>query len=86
MDTNTLQYRYRLRLDEQSTQDPIEQTYEIRIECVDGFSNKEPISYQLLVIPDKKPTIKITEPNRDLRVTHLSEVVIKTDIGDDFGL
>ncbi len=35
---------------------------------------------------DKKPTIKITEPNRDLRVTQLSEVVIKTDIGDDFGL
>ena len=86
LDTNTLQYRYRLRLDELGTKDPSEQTYEIRIECVDGFSNKEPITYQILVIPDKKPTITITEPNRDLRVTQLSEVVIKTNVGDDFGL
>merc|ERR1712072_391828 len=86
LDTNTLQYRYRLRLDELGTKDPSEQTYEIRIECVDGFSNKESITYQILVIPDKKPTITITEPNRDLRVTQLSEVVIKTNVGDDFGL
>ena len=85
-DTNTLRYRHRLRLDELGTKDPSEQTYEIRIECVDGFSNKEPITYQILVIPDKKPTITITEPNHDLRVTQLSEVVIKTNVADDFGL
>ena len=61
-------------------------TYQIDLKCVDGFSNQAPIVYQIQAIPDRKPTVVIKEPERDLRVTKLAEIQIEAAIIDDFGL
>ena len=61
-------------------------TYQIDLKCVDGFANQAPIVYQIQAIPDRKPTVVIKEPERDLRVTKLAEIQIEAAIIDDFGL
>ena len=61
-------------------------TYQIDLKCVDGFANQAPIVYQIQAIPDRKPTVVIKEPERDLRVTKLAEIQIEAAITDDFGL
>ena len=52
--------------------------------------NGEPVriseDYFITLIPDRKPTIKLTHPGRDYQATAIEEVVVEAEAEDDFGL
>ena len=64
-----------------------EDTY-YRIELKDGVGkgNKFPEEYMVTVLDDEKPVITITDPQRDVRVNAIDEVLVAAQTTDDYGV
>ena len=58
------------------------------IELIDqvGKSNKFPEEYQIIAVEDEKPVITINDPQRDVRVNAIEEVLIAAQASDDYGV
>lgn len=61
-------------------------SYYIQLIDAEGRSNKYPLEYQISPVKDQPPLITITDPQRDVRVNAVEEVVLAVDFSDDFGL
>ena len=59
-----------------------------RVELIDGAGkqNKFPESYQIEPVPDETPRIRVTDPKRDVRANAVEEVLVATEVEDDYGL
>ena len=60
--------------------------YHIELKDLAGKTNKFPVEYQVIAQEDQKPVIKITDPERDLRVNAIDEVLIAAQVTDDYGV
>ncbi len=61
-------------------------TYSIKLTDKEEKTNKFPEEYQITVIDDELPIIKITDPQRDVRVNLVEEVLLAAIIQDDYGV
>ena len=61
------------------------QRLKLHLTDADGRENKFPPELIVTAIPNKRPTIKITRPARDVRVSPLEELDVAAAIEDDFG-
>ena len=59
--------------------------YELTAEAADGMK-LEPRKFRIRVQPDQKPTIRFVEPPEQLEVTITTEVGMRVEAGDDFGI
>ena len=59
-----------------------------RLELVDdqGRHNKYPPEFDLSVVPNQRPKLKLAFPAKDLRVSPLEEMALEGTAWDDFGL
>ena len=59
-----------------------------RVELVDtqGLTNRNPRTFQLQVLEDKPPRVRILEPGRQVRCTPYALVRLKADVRDDLAL
>ena len=78
-DTGSGEYRTQLTL---ATDD----YYHIELIDQAGKANKFPVEYQVVVVEDQKPVVSITEPQRDVRVNAIEEVLIAAQATDDYGV
>ena len=64
-----------------------EDTY-YHIELIDqaGKGNKFPEEYQVLAVDDEKPVITISDPQQDVRVNAIDEVLVAAQANDDYGM
>ena len=60
--------------------------YHIELKDASGKSNKFPVEYQIIAQDDQKPIITMTDPQRDVRVNSIDEVLIAAEISDDYGV
>lgn len=61
-------------------------TYHIRLTDEEGKNNKFPEEYRITPIEDEFPLIRITDPQRDIRVNAVEEVLLAVSVSDDFGI
>ena len=73
------QYRTQLTLSE-------DDYYHIELTDQAGKANKFPVEYQVIVLEDQKPIVKLEEPQRDVRVNAIDEVLIAASAHDDYGV
>jgi hypothetical protein len=59
--------------------------YEIDAVAADGM-RLEAIRFRIQVQPDRKPTVRFIKPQEQIEVTPTTEVHMKVEAGDDFGL
>jgi hypothetical protein len=59
--------------------------YEVAAEAADGM-RLEPRRFRIRVQPDRKPTVRLVKPREQIEVTPTTEVEMKVEAGDDFGL
>jgi hypothetical protein len=59
--------------------------YEIVAEASDGM-RLEPARFPIQVLPDRKPTVRFVKPKEQIEVTPSTEVRMKIEAADDFGL
>ncbi|MCH7988616.1 MAG: hypothetical protein IID46_05615 [Planctomycetes bacterium] len=59
-----------------------------RLELVDdqGRHNKYPPEFDLSVLPNQRPNLKLAFPAKDVRVSPLEEMALEGTVWDDFGL
>ena len=60
--------------------------YHIELKDAAGKSNKFPVEYQIIAQDDQKPIINVTDPQRDVRVNSIDEVLIGAEVTDDYGV
>jgi hypothetical protein len=60
--------------------------YEIAAEAADGMRLEPASRYRIAVQPDRKPTVRFLKPREQIEVTPTTEVHMKIEAGDDFGL
>lgn len=60
--------------------------YYIQLTDAADKNNKFPEEYQIFPIEDDKPYITITDPQQDVRVNAIEEVLIATTVQDDYGI
>ncbi|HMB91598.1 MAG TPA: DUF4175 family protein, partial [Rhodothermales bacterium] len=60
--------------------------YTLRLTDAADKNNKFPTEYQIVPVEDEKPYITITDPQRDVRVNALEEVLLATTVQDDYGV
>jgi hypothetical protein len=60
--------------------------YEIAAEAADGMRLEQASRYRIAVQPDRKPTVRFLKPREQIEVTPTTEVHMKIEAGDDFGL
>ena len=60
--------------------------YHIELKDNSGKSNKFPVEYQIIAQDDQKPIINITDPQKDVRVNAIDEVLVAAEITDDYGV
>ena len=60
--------------------------YSIRLEDPYGFTNPDPPRYEVLSRYDQPPTIRILEPQRDVRIPLAEPLRIRFEAADDLGL
>jgi len=60
--------------------------YRIRLTDQAEKQNKFPEEYQIVAVEDEKPLISITDPQRDVRVNAIEEVLVAARAEDDFGV
>jgi len=53
---------------------------------LEGFSQPDPPKFEVTVLADKPPEIRLDQPTADLRVTPQAEVLFKVTASDDLGL
>jgi hypothetical protein len=61
-------------------------TYRIGLKDTLGFSNPEPVVYEIRVIPDKFPDVVISAPVADMEITGDETMPVTYSANDDFGL
>ncbi len=60
--------------------------YHIALEDQAGKANKFPEEYQVIALDDEKPIITITDPQQDVRVNAIDEVLVAAEVSDDYGV
>lgn len=60
--------------------------YRVDLESADGRKVSGGVQYAVEVLEDRGPTVSITAPGRDTKVTALEEVTIETKASDDHGV
>lgn len=71
------------RLDLKPTQTA---TCEIMLTDEQGRHGRRPAHVTIQVLPNRRPELKITFPQRDLQVTPVEELALEAEVTDDFGL
>ncbi len=61
-------------------------SYHIELTDDAGKQNRFPVEYAIIAIDDLAPVVTITEPQRDLRVNAIQEVLLAAEAYDDFGV
>ncbi len=61
-------------------------TYHIKLTDQEGKNNKFPEEYRITPVEDELPLIRIMDPQRDVRVNAVEEVVVAVSVSDDFGI
>lgn len=77
--TGSGEYRTELTLD-------ADDYYHIELKDAAGKANKFPVEYQVIVVEDQKPIVTLTEPQQDVRVNAIEEVLIAAQATDDYGI
>lgn len=62
------------------------ENYRIHLTDVEGFTNKDPVNYTLLVVKDATPHVDIVEPTRDSVLDDSMLVELKIEATDDYGV
>ena len=52
----------------------------------DGRTNKNPVEFSIVVLPDRPPEVKVTSPRGDQRVSSLEEMQLQGEAKGEFGL
>jgi hypothetical protein len=60
--------------------------YELVVQAADGMGLEEARRFRIQVQPDRKPTVRFVKPRDQIEVTPSTEVHMKVEAGDDFGL
>jgi hypothetical protein len=60
--------------------------YEIDARAADGMRLEDVTRFHIDVIPDRKPTVRFLEPKEQIEVTPITEVRMRVEAADDFGL
>ncbi|MDQ7780436.1 MAG: hypothetical protein RDV41_12135 [Planctomycetota bacterium] len=60
--------------------------YVFQVTATNKLTCRDPVRYQVRVIADNAPVLKVLEPNADKMVTPEATVVVKTQVSDDFGV
>jgi len=60
--------------------------YYVKLTDKEDENNKFPEEYQITPVDDELPIITITEPQRDVRVNAVEEVLLAASVTDDFGV
>jgi hypothetical protein len=60
--------------------------YELIAQAADGMGLEEVRRFRIQVQPDRKPTVRFLKPRDQIEVTPSTEVHMKVEAGDDFGL
>lgn len=60
--------------------------YHVNLTDDQGKTNKFPIQYQITPVEDMQSIITINDPQRDVRVNAVEEVLIDVSVSDDFGV
>ena len=61
-------------------------TYHFTLTDQENVESINPVEYQMSVIPDDYPLIKLTEPDKDIDINENMTVQLMADMQDDFGL
>ena len=62
-----------------------ETNYQISITDAQGYSNINPISYSIKIIPDAAPSIEMVSPNDNVKLGKENKLSLVSKIGDDYG-
>ncbi|HEV3117386.1 MAG TPA: DUF4175 family protein [Gemmataceae bacterium] len=62
-----------------------ETDYEIQAEAADGM-RLDAGKFHIKILPDRKPTVHFVKPKEQIEVTPTTEVHMKVEAGDDFGV
>jgi hypothetical protein len=60
-------------------------TYHVLLVDEKGIQNRDPIEYQMTVVPDESPTVSIVLPGKDLDLSNDMQLPLLMKIHDDFG-
>ena len=60
--------------------------YSLELVDADGRTNKTPAEFSIVVLPDRRPEVKIAFPRGDQRVSPLEEMQLQANASDDFGV
>ncbi len=60
--------------------------YSIRLTDRQDKQNKFPDEYQIVPLDDEPPYITVTDPQRDVRVNAIEEVLVAASVQDDYGV
>ncbi len=52
----------------------------------DGRKNRDPLEFQIDVVPNRRPELKPVFPGQDQRVSALQEIALESRASDDFGI
>lgn len=59
--------------------------YQMLIEDTQGFTNINPITYSIKVLPDAAPTVELISPTGNIKLGQESKISIVSKITDDYG-
>ncbi len=62
-----------------------EANYQMSITDIQGFSNINPISYSIKIIPDSAPSIEMVSPNDNVKLGKDNKISLVSKISDDYG-
>ena len=60
--------------------------YRLHFTSTDSEAYSDPISYPVVVIPDKPPTVELTKPSQDIRLPADAILHVEGKAGDDLGV
>lgn len=61
-------------------------SYVFTMEDQEGLKASHPVSYQLTIIQDQAPFVRIIKPGKDLSVVATARIPVEAEIQDDYGL
>lgn len=60
--------------------------YSLALVDADGRTNKNPVEFSIVVLPNRQPEVKVTFPRGDQRVSSLEEMQLQGEAKGEFGL
>lgn len=60
--------------------------WQLMLTDADGRTNRDPLDFQIDVVPNRRPDLKPVFPGQDQRVSALQELALETRASDDFGI